>query len=133
MKDLVHEKTSMSSFISSNASVLLAMLSGFLFFVCLVHYMSMFNLVMLIGSISTVCYLIGVLSYQNGRDAGIHYTMETLIEQNLLVAEALDDDVTLRVEPDVVYYDRCNKCSDGVVYNPSATKAHRGLVENVEI
>ena len=124
MKDFTETRDA-TSFVDDYNVILLVFFVLFLTVVCFVHYMSFFNLAVMVGSIIVVCYLVGNRAYAMGKDTGINYTMETLIEHGFIQAEATEDDVELKVEPNVVYYDRCNNCGEGWIANPSATKRHK--------
>ena len=124
MKDFLETRDAIS-FVDNYSVVLLIFFVLFLTAVCFIHYMSFFNFVVMVGSIITVCWLVGKCAYAMGKDTGINYTMETLVDHGIIQAEATEDDVELKVEPNVVYYDRCNNCGEGWIANPSATKRHR--------
>ena len=94
---------------------------------CWVISIDILSFVLMIFAMAGMVLVIAERSWSRGRDDGIDYTMETLVNQGLLIAEATSEDVTLKPAQGVVVYDRCNSCNSGWIYNPALTKAQEAL------
>ena len=126
MNDQLRLKVSMNSFTYSHSLELLVLCSIFLSFVFVstFHNIPFFNMILVVGSVVSIGYFSWISDYQAGASDAASSTLEFLIDEKILQPEAAEDDVLLKSNPDVVYFDKCNQCGEGWVGNPSATKRH---------
>ena len=96
--------------------------------VCWMISIDILSFVLMIFAMLGMVLVIAERSWTRGRDDGINYTMETLINQGLIIAEeGLGEDVMLYPAKDMVVADRCTNCNKGWIYNPALTKAQESL------
>ena len=96
---------------------------SFLFYTPLDFFTIMLMILFMVG----MSVIISLNSWRTGNEVGINYTMETLIENGLLLTEVVDNQVTVKPASNVVAYEKCTKCDEGVVYSPSITKLQNEL------
>ena len=125
MKDQMELKVLTSSFIYSHSKKLLIIVSAFLAVVCATHFVSLYNFVIMVGTIGVTTHLMWMVGHRNGVEEGVEATMESLVEMGLFETEIRDDDTVVKRVDDLVYFDKCQKCEGGMVLNPSATKGHK--------
>ena len=125
MKDQTEENVLTNSFIYSHSRELLYIISAFVLAVCVIHFMSLYNFVVMVAGIGAAAYLEWVTGYSNGVEVGVESTLESLIELGYLEAEAGESGTIVKRAEDLVYFDKCQNCEDGMILNPSATKGHK--------
>ena len=125
MKDQMEASELTSSFIYSHSRELLFIISAFLLVVCVIHFMSLYNFVVMVAAIGAAAYLMWMVGHKTGIEDGVESTLESLIELGLFETEIRDDDTVVKRVDDLVYFDKCQKCEGGMVINPSATKGHK--------
>ena len=125
MKDQTEENVLTNSFIYSHSRELLYIISAFALAVCALHFMSLYNFVIMITAICGVAYLAWVTGYTTGVEVGVASTLESLIELGYLETEAGESGTIVKREEDLVYFNKCQNCEDGMKLNPSATKGHK--------
>ena len=94
---------------------------------CWVISIDILSFVLMIFAMAGMVLVIAERSWTRGRDDGVDYMLETLVNQGLLITETTSDDVLVKPAQDVVIYDRCTSCDNGWVYNPALTKAQGAL------
>ena len=108
--------------------VYLPYIAGVVFvIVCWVVSIDILSFVFIIFGMLLMSLVIADRSWSHGRADGINYTMETLVDQGVIIEECVDDDIMLIFAKDVVVYDRCNRCTEGWIYNPALTKVQGAL------
>ena len=125
MKDQMETSVLTSSFIYSHSRELLYIISAFALAVCALHFMSLYNFVIMIAAICGVAYLAWVTGYTTGVEVGVASTLESLIEMGYLETEAGENDTIVKKAEDLVYFDKCQNCEGGLNLNLSATKGHK--------
>ena len=125
MKDQMEASELTSSFIYSHSRELLFIISAFLLVVCVIHFMSLYNFVVMVAAIGAAAYLAWVTGYSTGVEVGVASTLESLIELGYLETEAGESGTIVKKEEDLVYFNKCQNCEDGMKLNPSATKGHK--------
>ena len=81
--------------------------------------------IIILGLVSVVCFFSWVVGHARGVSSGVEGTLSYLTEENFLQREILDDDTIIHYEPNLVYYDKCQNCDCGMVFNPAVTKGHK--------
>ena len=125
MKDQMEASELTSSFIYSHSRELLFIISAFLLVVCVIHFMTLYNFVVMVAAIGAAAYLAWVTGYSTGVEVGVASTLESLIELGYLEAEAGENDTIVKKAEDLVYFDKCQNCEGGLNLNLSATKGHK--------
>ena len=113
-----------NSFIYSHSRELLSIIAVFMACVCILHFESLYNFVILAGAIGATVYLSWIVGYRSGVEIGVSSALESLIALGYIATEAEDDDTIVKKADDLMYFNKCRDCEDGMVYNPSATKGH---------
>ena len=125
MKDQMELNALTSSFIYSHSKNLLIIVSAFLAVVCVMHFVSLYNFVAMVGAIGVTTHLMWMVGHRTGIEDGVESTLESLIGLGFFETEIRDDDTIVKRVDDLVYFDKCQKCEGGMVINPSATKGHK--------
>ena len=125
MKDQMELSELTNSFIYSHRRELFIIAAVFLVSVCTLHFVSFYNFVVMIAAIVATAYFAWVMGHMNGINLGIQATLDTLIELKLFETEISDEGTMVKKVEDLVYFDKCQKCEDGMILNPSATKGQK--------
>lgn len=94
---------------------------GFVYFL-ITSSLSILESVLIVTFMVAMSFIVAFNSWSRGKEDGINSTMETLIENGLILDEIVDHQVLLKPASDVDVYEQCTKCSEGVIFSPSLTK-----------
>ena len=125
MKDQVKESLLTNSFISSNGMGFLVCSVIFLGFIYSLHFVPSLSYWGLLGAIAVVSCLSWVCGRMDGEIRGVEATMLYLISEKIVQKEVVDGLVEVYPERELVYFDSCQNCEKGLLYNPSVSKGHR--------
>lgn len=130
MSDQIQTKT-LTNWYTFFRDVYLPYLAGVVLLgACWVISIDAISFVIMIFAMAGMSIVIAERSWNRGRDDGIDYTMEVLVNQGLLLAEGTGENIMLKPAQDVVVYDRCSHCNEGWIYNPALTKAQEALSDD---
>ena len=97
----------------------------FLGFIYSLHFVPSLSYWGLLGAIAVVSCLSWVCGRMDGEIRGVEATMLYLISEKIVQKEVVDGLVEVYPERELVYFDSCQNCEKGLLYNPSVSKGHR--------